>query len=450
MRLLGVCAAVLGLFGTIGISSAVLAQQKSYTYDTPMSEVEADCARDISDACLSAYVRYQDGRGVPADPKKAQKYMLRSCDTGKAIACATYATLLEKGEAGKTAGGRQMVLRYADRACTLGNNQGCEQAKRVRGAQATPTPRTAVAAAPRPAATRPASTGNPLLDECNAGRRASCANYANVLGKQGDNAGALKYSQKACDMGEQAGCLNAKTYANRGAVATPTASSNARLKADCNAGSRQACDGYAYVMAQAKNWPEASLYANKSCSMGSNWACENRGSYSSAAGRVGDQSEEGKQHRRDAQIQNARRTGFYAGPIIAQLNGERHVETLGILIRDGGAKGLQSLNMAELEDLAMNFPSSETAAYAIVQSEWQRRGGPQMLATREAERKAWAEEQQARQAENAVPAGRRSNYRPATGAPVGSAGNGSAAPRQQTCTETYLSGPNGGRVVRCR
>ena len=252
MRFWGVCAAVLGLFGTIGISSAVLARQKTYTYDTPISEIEADCARDISDACLSAYWRYQEGRGVPADPKKAQKYMLRSCDTGKAIACATYAALLEKGEAGKTAGGRHMVLRYADKACTLGNAQGCEQARRVRGAQAALSPRTAVAAAPKPA-----STGNPLLDECNAGKRASCANYANVLGKQGDNAGALKYSQKACDMGEQAGCLNAKTYANRGAVAKLTQASNAKLKTDCSAGNRQACDGYAYVMAQAKNWPEA-------------------------------------------------------------------------------------------------------------------------------------------------------------------------------------------------
>ena len=447
MRFWTVCLSILGLFGVMGVTNSALAQTKIYTASTPLEEVERDCGRNIKDACLAAFFRFHEGRGVQADPKRAEWYMLRSCETGEPLACATYSSMIEIKPEGKTSAGQAKVLKYADMACRMGEAQGCERAKRVRAA-ALPAP------APAP---KVASSGTPLLDECNAGNRASCTNYANVLGKQGDNAGALKFSQKACDMGEQAGCLNAKTYANRGAVAKPTQASNVKLKADCDAGNRQACDGYAYTMSQAKNWPEAATYAAKACQMGGKWGCDNQAQMKSAAARVGDQSEEGKQRSRDWQIQNARQTGYYAGAISSQLQGDRHIATVSTLVRDGGAKGLQALTMGELEDLAMNFPSSEAAAYAIIQSEWQRRGGPRILAQREEKRKAdqraWEEEQRARQANSNVPSGRRSNYRPATGAPVGSAGNGSAAPRQQVCTESYTGGSgtmSGQRIVRCR
>ena len=89
-----------------------------------------------------------------------------------------------------------------------------------------------------------------------------------------------------------------------------------------------------------------------------------------------------------------------AGPIAAEMKGDRDLSTVSILVREGGAKGLQALSMAELEDLALNFPSSESAAYAIIQSEWQRRGSPRVLAQREEQRKAEqrAKEEQQRQA----------------------------------------------------
>ena len=380
---------------------AINAQSGRYTAATPLATLEAECAKNDSEACLAAFLRYHEGRGVAADAKKAQFYMGRSCDTGVGVACLTYASVLENAPSANSQGGRVMVLRYADKACNLGEAEGCAKAKQLRAANATPAPKpaakpaTTVAVAPKPAA-----TGNALLDECNAGRPDSCANYANVLGKQGDNAGALKYSQKACDMGEQAGCLNAKTYANRGAVTKPTPSSNAKLKADCDGGNRQACDGYAYTMSQAKNWPEAERYAEKSCQMGGKWGCDNRVQMKNAAARVGDQSEEGKQRARDWQIQNARQTGTYTIAITNQMKSDRDIATVSTLVVEAGPARLRNLDFAVLEDLAMNFPSSEYAAYSIIQNEWQRRGGPQVLAQREQKRKAdqKAREEQQRQA----------------------------------------------------
>ena len=280
---------MMGLIGVFAASQTANAQTKIYTAASPLEEVERDCARNIKDACLAAFLRFHEGRGVRADPKRAEWYMLRSCETGEAIACSTYATIIENKPDGKSVAAQVKALEYVDKACKMGDVNGCTRANRLRAA----LPRDAVE-----------PSGPDLIRACEAGRASACSRHAYNLGVQKKWKEAIPYAQRGCALGDRTACGNAEIF--------------------------------------ARNQANAEDYA---------WRQEQR-------------------RREDAE--------------------------------------------------------------------------------RQARNQAWAEEQQARQAENAVPAGRRSNYRPATGAPVGSAGNGSAAPRQQVCTETYLSGPNGGRIVRCR
>ena len=77
--------------------------------------------------------------------------MLRSCETGESLACATYSSMIEMKPEGKTSEGQAKVLKYADMACRMGEEKGCERAKRGR-ASAAPAPATP------PTATTPTTT----------------------------------------------------------------------------------------------------------------------------------------------------------------------------------------------------------------------------------------------------------------------------------------------------
>ncbi len=264
-----------------------------------LATLEGECAGGDSASCDEASKRYSWGRGVAADAGKAEKYNRMACETGSGSACTLYAVRGNRGDKGYPKLDQKTVADYALKGCRGGDTVGCNMARSVvnsgyfsdsdrafllgQGAKT-------ASAAPAP---KPASTGNRWLDECNAGSAAYCNNYAISLANNKDHAGALKYYQKACQMGSQTGCTNAKNRSDYAkAVAAQAATSNANsadrrsvttasgladLKQRCDAGNALGCSHYAYNLGVAKQWQKAIPYAERGCQLGDQTACQNAG-----------------------------------------------------------------------------------------------------------------------------------------------------------------------------
>lgn len=244
---------------------------------------------------------------------------------------------------------------------------------------------------------KPAPTGNRELDECNAGQRASCSNYAVTLGHKKDYAGALKYAEKACQMGFDPACTNAQKYSrnlqaaaasgspNPAGTSVSASSSAAELQSACNKGNGYACSLHAYNKGVAEDWSEAIVYARKGCLYGNKIACTNLERFTLNKTRADE---------------DAQRQAEYA-----QREAQRQAQ-------------IQSQQKQQAEQ-------RRSTDYTIPESAYS----------------------------DADVSGRRSNHRSSSGGYVGS-GNGSAyTPRQQVCTERYTSGSgtnSGQRIVTCR
>ena len=210
-------------------SNAASAQVGRYTPDVPLTTVEVDCVNNVQEACLVAFLRYHQGTGVPANPVKAEFYMKRSCLTGSGIACAAYATILENKPASKTPAGRAEVVKYADMACKLGEQDSCKQSARLKAAATPAAPAAAPKAAPKavaaaptpkPATPKPAApsavkglTMAQLETNCAANQKDSCVEammrYNSGVGVAKDTANRVSlrrssrnriYAQRAWDM----------------------------------------------------------------------------------------------------------------------------------------------------------------------------------------------------------------------------------------------------------
>ena len=436
-------------------------------------QLERECNAGDAKSCNQIFVRYSFGRGVEKSPQKAAEYKERACKADDGYACTLYVRHSNQRVEGYPSPNPAILSEYSLKGCDLGDMTGCIMAKqyaqmgyyteerrvKLLGAgykAATTSSAPPASAAPKPAAPAPtpkvASTGNRFLDECNAGSAAYCNNYAITLRQGNDYQGAIEYGQKACQMGSQTGCDNARnwaSYLDRKANQLTGSSSLADLKKGCEAGNAYGCSRYAYNVGEAGNWKEAIGYAEKGCQLGDSAACSNIRVFKSNYASFGDEKERAES--RTWQVKNARETGFYAGAISHLLKKDRDTATLGILISEGGAKGMQALYFEEVEDLALNYPDKSGTAWAVIQNEWQRRGGPQELARRAADQRAWEEEQR-RQANSYVPGGRgtRDNSY-SSGGYVGSGSSGSSyKPPEQVCTESWREGYGGGRVVTCR
>lgn len=196
-----------GILGIILLCATALdaqAQEGRYTSDVALSTVEADCEKNVAEACLVAFVRYFEGRGVPANPAKAEFYMKRSCLTGSGVACAAYATALELKASSKTEAGRREVIVYADKACAMGENDSCKQAARLKAA-AKPTPAPAPAPKPKPAVVS-------MADRCNSGDAYACERHAWDMGQTGSWLIAAQFAKKGCDLGRSTSCTAASMY----------------------------------------------------------------------------------------------------------------------------------------------------------------------------------------------------------------------------------------------
>jgi len=87
------------------------------------------CDGGLVIACVNLGFVYSQGKGVKQDVDKAVALYEKACDADEAKGCLNLGFVYQNGK-GKITPDRMMSTKYFDRACKLGDPQGCEAAKK--------------------------------------------------------------------------------------------------------------------------------------------------------------------------------------------------------------------------------------------------------------------------------------------------------------------------------
>lgn len=254
--------------------------EKAFVRARPL--LQAACALDDAEACVSEGLLLLEGRGGPVDAtggearvRRGLELLTTACHAGAGAACIRAATLFEAGPASVRDDSRALV--YLQRACDAGVAGGCSSLalRYLTGRGVEPDRARALALYQR--------VGEHYRASCEAGEATACAElgqaFAAGQGVPADPARALAYEEKACALGAPDVCLRAAGRLRQGTggvakdearAASLEARAEALLEESCRAGSGVDCLALAGRVAPER----ARELRQRACALGHSRACD--------------------------------------------------------------------------------------------------------------------------------------------------------------------------------